>query len=224
MIDINKKRILLINPKMVSITSFSKGYTAETNDLLTKKIQFARNGTLDYLATLDILPKKVHIGGRNIFYDCQNNTAAKIDFTLNYYSLYASSFEENQEIRNSLAKQKHHLEHLKNKIHTSVGHFNVLELPNGHRVNIKRGSVIAQSKEELIQKTKQELWNLLKENESSTSIPTELDVHYINFFQTPEGFEAQYSYTLQQAKRISKVSPTTPSITKKADDERYELY
>ncbi|MGN1311254.1 MAG: hypothetical protein ACI4VP_06190 [Clostridia bacterium] len=222
MIDKNKERLLLINRLRKAVIAFSKGYTSDNEELLAKKIQFAKNGLFDFMSTLDIIPQHLSMSGEDIFYKLANgNTAAKIDFKMHYYDLLTSSFEERQKIAENIAKQRHHLEHLKNKVHSSNGHMHVLEQEYGKREKIERKCVTAQSKEELIIRVKQSIWDLLKEDESKSSIPIEFNLHHIDFFQTPDGFEAEYDYTLYEARK-SPNHPSHPRSTSNSDDGRNE--
>ena len=222
MIDKNKERLLLINRLRKAVIAFSKGYTSDNEELLAKKIQFAKNGLFDFMSTLDIIPQHLSMRGEDIFYKLANgNTAAKIDFKMHYYDLLTSSLEERQEIAENIAKQRHHLEHLNHRVHHSNGRIHVLEHEYGIQEKIERKCITAQSKEELIIKVKQSIWDLLKEDESKSSIPIEFNLHHIDFFQTPEGFEAQYDYTLHEGRK-SPNHPSHPRITNNSDDGRNE--
>lgn len=223
MINKDKKKLPLINPCTTMVTSFSKGYVAENPEILAEKIQFAKNGTLDFLSNkFDIIPKHISMKGEDVFYQLTNgDVAAKIDFKMHYYVLRTSSFEERQEIAKNIAKQRHHLEHLKHRVHDSNGQIYVLEHEYGRREKIERKCITAQSEEELIIKVKQSICALLKEDESQSSIPLEFNLHHIDFFQTPEGFEAQYDYTLHE-RRKSPNHPSHPRSTSNSDDGRNE--
>lgn len=222
MIDKNKKKLPLINPCIIAVTSFSKGYTSETAESLAERIRCAKNGTLDYLSKLDLIPRQVSVKGEEAFYQLANgNVATKIDFKMQYYDLRTSSFEERQKIVESISEQRHHLEHFNHRVHHSNGRIHVLEHEYGRREKIERKAITAPSQEELIAKVKQSIWDLLKEDESKSSIPIEFNLHHIDFFQTPEGFEAQYDYTLHEGRK-SPNHPSYPRSTNNSDDGRNE--
>lgn len=203
---------------------FAKGYTANSKEELDEKIKVAKNGTFNYLSTLGVLPKEITITNGDIYYHLDNGMiGTTIDINLGYFMLSSSSFEQQNEIVKTMHDQTHHLERLKKKINSAIAFSHVAKYDiQNNIVKYIKANITAQTEEELIAKTKQSIWDLVKE--SDTSIPTELKINSIDFFQTPDGqFTACYTYQIRRDKKVEnphfvKHKAPSPNTDKGRDD------
>lgn len=126
----NKPLFNIILHSVVYCVSFSKEYTANTQEELIRKLQQAKGRTIDHLASLDIVPKQVDISQDNQIYQLPNGKfAVKIHFFLEYYPLKNQTCEEKSKIHDEICSEQHNMKHFK---------YNRKEIPHPQCLKSKR--------------------------------------------------------------------------------------